>query len=362
IETVSEGLERYDITGSARPIERFVDHLSNWYVRRSRRRFWKSEADEDKVAAYQTLYECLVTLCRLLAPFTPFVADAMYANLVLNADPEAPDSVHLADYPEANLDETDAQLVEDMDLAMRVVSLGHSARNQAGAKVRQPLGRVVVKPRQSDEAASLQRLADQILDELNVKQIEFTDDPGSLVDYVVSAIPSLVGKRVGSLFPKVRAALAAWPAAEVAALVQNGQPVELTVEGETVTLAPEELQVQSRAKEGYAAVEEGGYLVALDRTLTEELIQEGRAREVVRRIQTLRKEANFRIEDRIQTTWQGGPLAEALFAAWGGYIQRETLTERLQSGAPPAGSAQATFDLDGEGLTVAVVCSAAHNG
>ncbi|MGQ9584118.1 MAG: isoleucine--tRNA ligase [Anaerolineae bacterium] len=352
---VTEALENYDITGAARPIEKFVDNLSNWYVRRSRRRFWKSEADADKAAAYQTLYECLVTLCKLLAPFTPFVADAMYQNLVLSVYPDAPDSVHLTDFPLANKEECDPQLIADTQLAMRVVGLGRSARNQAGIKVRQPLARVWVKPRSPEDGQSLVRLKDQILDELNVKDMELADDATTLVEYRVSAVPSLVGRRLGALFPKARAALAALSPSEVAARVGTGEPVELTVEGQKVRLTPEEVQVEMHPREGFAVAEEAGCLVALDTRLTDELIQEGRAREVVRQIQTLRKEAGFRIEDRIVTYWQGGPLSTQLFARWGNYIQRETLTETLAPQPPPLGSTRTCLQLDGEALTLAVL-------
>ncbi|MBC7225079.1 MAG: class I tRNA ligase family protein, partial [Anaerolineae bacterium] len=355
VQRTTEAMDRYDLTGAARPIEKFVDNLSNWYVRRSRRRFWKSEADQDKASAYQTLYECLVTLVKLLAPFTPFIADAIYGNLVCSVYPDAPDSVHLTDYPEPNLAECDRDLIEEIQLVMRVVGLGRSARNQAGIKVRQPLSRVLVRVRDEAEKRSLERHADQILDELNVKALELVDDPSQLVTYQVSAVPSLVGKRLGPLFPKVREALAQMDQAKVAAQVQAGKPVTVQVDGQEVALQPEELQVRTSPREGLAVVEEAGYLVALDTRLTDALLQEGRARDVVRRIQTLRKDAGFRIEDRIVTYWQGGPVARDVFAAWGDYIARETLSVALEEGEAPEGSAVARLDLAGEEVTLAVV-------
>jgi len=355
VQRTTEALDHYDLTGAARPIEKFVDNLSNWYVRRSRRRFWKSEADEDKAAAYQTLYECLVTLVKLLAPFTPFVTDAIYRNLVCSVYPDAPDSVHLTDYPEANLAECDRDLIDEIQLVMRVVGLGRSARNQAGIKVRQPLSQVLIKVRDAAEKRSLERHADQVLDELNVKAMALVDRPTDLVEYHVSAVPSLVGKRLGPLFPKVREALARLDPAEVAARVQAGEPLTLQVDGQDVVLQPEELQVRVTPREGLAVVEEAGYLVALDTRLTEELLLEGHARDVVRRIQTLRKDAGFRIEDRIATYWQGGPTAQRVFAAWGDYIARETLSVSLLEAEPPAESAQATLNLGSEPLTLGLV-------
>lgn len=355
VQRTTEAMDRYDLTGAARPVEKFVDNLSNWYVRRSRRRFWKSEADQDKASAYQTLYECLVTLVKLLAPFTPFIADAIYGNLVCSVYPDAPDSVHLTDYPEPNLAECDRELIAEIQLVMRVVGLGRSARNQAGIKVRQPLSRVLVKVRDEAEKRSLERHTDQILDELNVKALELVDDPSQLVAYQVSPVPPLVGRRLGPLFPKVREALAQMDQARVAAQVQAGEPVTVVVDGEEITLQPEELQVRTSPQEGLTVVEEAGYLVALDTHLTDALLQEGRARDVVRRIQTLRKDAGFRIEDRIVTYWQGGPVAREVFATWGEYIARETLSIALEEGEAPEGSAVATLNLAGEDATLAIV-------
>ena len=355
VQRVTDALDNYDVTGAARPVERFVEDLSNWYVRRSRRRFWKGEEDEDKAAAYSTLYECLTTLARLLAPFMPFIAEEMYQNLVRSVDAAAPESVHLCEYPQANEALIDEQLVEDMQLVMRLVSLGHGARNQAVIKLRQPLAQALFKVRSADEAQSLRRLRDQVLDELNVKELVILQDEGQVVDYHVSPVAHLLGKKYGAFFPNIRAALANLDAAELAQRLRSGEDITLQVEGQTVELLPEELEVRSEAREGYAAAEEAGYLAAVSTTLDEGLIQEGLARELVRRIQIMRKEAGFRIEDRIITYYQASPALREVLEALGQYIKGETLSTELVEAEPPAAARAQTFEIEGEEITLGLI-------
>jgi len=264
---VTAAMDSYDVTGAARPFQRFVDDLSNWYVRRSHRRFWKGEEDEDKAAAYSTLYECLTSLAKLLAPFMPFMAEEMYQNLVRSVDATAPESVHLCDYPQADEALVDEEMMEDTRLVMRLVSLGHGARNRAGIKLRQPLAKALFKVRSESEAESVRRLADQVLDELNVKELVILEDAGQVVDYRASPVSRLLGKKYGALFPKIRAALAKLDRAELARRVQAGESIALEVEEQTVNLLPEELEVRTEAKEGYAVAEEVGYLAAISTTL-----------------------------------------------------------------------------------------------
>jgi isoleucyl-tRNA synthetase len=355
VQRVTDALESYDVTGAARPFQRFVDDLSNWYVRRSRRRFWKGEEDEDKAAAYSTLYECLTTLAKLLAPFMPFIAEEMYQNLVRSADATAPESVHLCDYPQAREALVDEELVEDTRLVMRLVSLGHGARNRAGIKLRQPLAQALFQVRSESEAESLHRLADQVLDELNVKELVLLEDAGQVVDYHVTPVSRLLGSKYGALFPRIRAALAKLDRAELARHVQAGESVALEIEGQIVDLLPEELEVRTEAKEGYAVAEEAGYLAAVSTTLDEDLIQEGLARELVRRIQTMRKEAGFRIEDRITTYYQAGPTLWEVMETLGQYIKGETLSTKLIEGEPPAEAHAQTFEIEGEEITLGLV-------
>ncbi len=356
VKRVDEGLAAYDVTGAARPITAFVDDLSNWYVRRSRRRFWRSEEDRDKVAAYLTLWQCLTTLAKLLAPFTPFIAEELYQNLVRSVEADAPESVHLCDFPVADEAAVDEELVADTRLVQRVVSLGHAARNRAGIKVRQPLARVVVRPRHEAEVDSLRRLSDQILDELNVKTLNFVAEAAEVVDYHIRPQPAVLGKKYGARFPHIRAAVAGMDQAELARRFAAGETVEVTLDdGTTVSLAADEVDVQVTPKGGYAAAEEAGYLVAITTELTDELVQEGLARELVRRIQTMRKDAGFRIEDTIVTYYQASPALKAVLDDFGEYIKGETLSTELVEAEPPAGAYRQQLTVDGEEITLGLV-------
>lgn len=354
IRQVDDGLAHYDMTGSARAIQAFVEDLSNWYVRRSRRRFWKSEADQDKAAAHHTLYQCLVTLSQLLAPFQPFTAEEMYQNLVRSWDASAPESVHLCDYPVADEMAIDQEIMDETRLVMRVAAIGHAARNQARIKVRQPLSVAMVKPRSASEEGPLQRLADQIRDELNVKEVRVTADESDLIEYTVSPIPSQVGKKYKALFPAVRATLAQQNAAAVAATLRSGKPFHLDVQGQEVTLEPSDVEVKASARPGFALAQEAGYMVAISTEISEELRQEGLAREIVRRIQTMRKDANLNISDTITTTYQASDELAAVIESWRTYIQQETLSTRLLAQPASATAYVQTHDLDGETLTLGI--------
>ncbi len=352
--TVTDALDHYDVTGAARPIASFVDDLSNWYVRRSRRRFWKSGDDADKQSAYATLYECLVTVTKLLAPFMPFTADAMYRNLVGSVDGGAPESVHLAAWPQVSPGRVDEQLVSDTRLVMKLVSLGHAARNNAKVKVRQPLAKVAVTFKSNEEAAAVERLREPLLDELNVKGFERLQDAADVAQVSLNLFPQQLGKKFGSKFPALRAAVAQLDQAQLARELQAGKPVKVNVNGEELLIAPGEADVKVAPKAGWAVATDGGYTVAVSTDLTTELAQEGLARDIVRRVQDLRKKADFRIEDRITTYYKAeGRLAEA-FAAWADYIKTETLSEELTNADAPHGLVTDKATIDGEPLTLAV--------
>ena len=288
IADVDSALENYDPTGAGRKIETFVDGLSNWYVRRSRRRFWKSESDADKLAAYSTLYQCLVTLAKLLSPFTPFLAEELYQNLVRSAFPEAPDSVHLTDFPVANKSKVDEQLSNDTRLAMKVSSLGRAARSQAGIKVRQPLVRVLVKADTKRDEEGLERLSPQVLEELNVKSIEFAD-------------------------------------------------------------SEEELN-----KSNLTVTSEGGIMVAMDCDVTPELAAEGLAREIVHRLQNMRRSAGFDIADHIITYYDGDTYVKQVMADWADYIKQETLSRELVKGVPEEDTFTESYKLSGHEIRLGV--------
>ena len=359
-QAVDQDLAQYEMTRPARALQQFVEDLSNWYVRRSRRRFWKSEADQDKAAAHHTLFECLVTLCKLLAPFQPFMAEEIYQNLVRSWDQNAPQSVHFCDYPQGSAALVDEQLMLETRAVMRAVSLGHAARNQAGIKVRQPLQMAVVKARSKEEGEGLQRLLGQIRDELNVHDVEIIQDESRVVEYRLSAIPSQVGKKYKALFPAIRKALDALGPQKVldaVAALRRGEGLSFTVQNQPVDLAPEDVQITSVPADGFAVAEDGGVLVALQTTITEELSLEGLAREVVRRIQTMRKDADFRIEESITTYYQASANLAEVFRIWGDYIKQETLSTRLLDSEPPDGAYVESHDLDGEPIALGIVLS-----
>ncbi len=303
---VDRCMENYDPTNAGRRIQEFVDRLSNWYVRRSRRRFWRSEeGDADKLSGYITLHTCLVTVAKLMAPLAPFVAEELYQNLVCSVDPDAPDSVHLADFPVADESLVDGDLMEATRLAMRISSMGRAARSKSGLKVRQPLASAAIRTRTPSERAFVEQVRPQIIDELNIKDIELLDDDSALFRQ---------------------------------ALEQAGGEAEATV---TVG--------------HYTASLEAGYLVAVNGEITPELAEEGLARELVHRIQGLRRAANFEVTDHIET-WYDGPeeLAAVMRGNFAAYISEETLSDLVAAGPPPDGSKSETAKIEGQEITLAV--------
>ncbi len=355
-------LDECDAASATRSTEAFVDDLSNWYVRRSRRRFWKSEQDEDKNMAYWTLYRCLVTLIKLLAPFIPFVTEEMYGNLVGSVDADAPESVHHCDFPAADETLADKKLIDDMGLAIKVASLGRSARGLAGIKLRQPLALAVVAGPFAGQEQPMGPLADLVVDELNVKELRFTADPTELVSYVLKPDPSLLGPKYGPLLPSVQRAVAALNATEAARRLQAGGAISVTVDGETIELLADEVLVEKRPHEGYAVSQEGDYTVAVSVTLTEELVQEGLARELVRRIQNLRKDAGFRIEDKIVTYYEGSAELAKVMREHEGYIGQETLSVEMVQGEAPQDAHSGEFKISGRDIALHLLRIASEGG
>ncbi|MFL7869964.1 MAG: DUF5915 domain-containing protein, partial [Anaerolineales bacterium] len=350
---VTENFINSDAYSATLALESLMDDLSNWYVRRSRRRFWKSEQDNDKDTAYATLWHVLVKMSRTLAPVIPFVTEVMYQNLVRSVFEHAYESVHHTDWPLVDQSAIDEDLVYQMDLARRVASLGLSARSNAGLKVRQPLAKVLAHV--SEGSAELSdELVEIVADELNVKGLEFVADAGALVSYKVLPNNKLLGPKFGADFPKVRAALAALDPTEVADRVAEEAPVNLEVAGKTVSLSPEEVLVSTEGAEGMAVAADKLVTVAIDTILTPELKAEGLAREIVRRIQAQRKNADFSIEDRITTWYSAEDELAAVFSTWGDYIQAETLTTELVAGQPPAQAFIETHKVEGQQFTIGI--------
>ncbi|MBN1486356.1 MAG: isoleucine--tRNA ligase [Anaerolineae bacterium] len=360
IEQVTAGMESYIPLRISQPVEAFLDDLSNWYVRRSRRRFWAARgesatSDADKEAAYQTLYVVMVTLAKLLAPTMPFMTEIMYQNLVCTVDESAPESVHHCLWPEAvSLNAEEQMLVASMGAVRQAATLGHSVRATANMKVRQPLARALIAtdPRRRE---GLSQLLDLLADELNVKEIDFVAEEGELVEYKLLPQNRVLGPKFGKQFPLVRKALNEVDAAQAVAKLNAGENLNLTLQdGTEVVLASDEVLVQTHAREGYGVAGEGGLVVALDTALTPELEQEGLAREIVRRVQELRKQADYNLTDRIRVQYNTmGTLAEAI-TAFHEAIATEVLAGSLEWVAEPAGDQVLEDNVDGNVVVLAV--------
>ena len=324
-ETATDALEAYDARGAGEAIESFVDQLSNWYVRRNRRRFWKAAAGDDKQAAYLTLYECLHVVHRLMAPLMPFLCEEIYQNLVRSVDADAPLSVHMADWPEVEAAKQNPALIEQFDVVQRVVGLGRSARNDTRLRVRQPLKRLLVRVPDAAAGEAVKRHRQQILEELNVKSLELVAGDAELVSYRLKPNLPRIGKRYGKRIPAIRSALAEADAGKIASLAAAGEGFELAVGGESIRFEAEDVLVESVAAEGYACAEEGGYLVGLDTRLDDALRQEGLARELVRAVQEARKQAGLEVSDRIVLRVTGSDAVEAAVAGHREFLMDETL-------------------------------------
>ena len=326
VANATDALEAYDVFTAGRAIESFVDQLSNWYVRRNRRRFWKAAAGPDKQAAYLTLYECLHAVNRLMAPIMPFISETVHQNLVRGVDEAAPPSVHMSEWPVPDPAARNDALIAEIDVVQRVVGLGRAARNSSGVRVRQPLSRLLVRTPDEGTAAFVVRHEAQILEELNVKGVEILAPDAELVSYRIKPNLPRIGKRFGKRVPAVRDALAEADGGAIAVSVAAGRSFKVAVAGETVTFEPEDVLVESASAVGYSSAEEGGYLVGLDTSLTEALEREGLARELVRTVQEARKQEGLDVSDRIILRIDGTPEVAAALDAHRDYVMEETLT------------------------------------
>ena len=359
VEAVAERLEKYEPNQATAAVSKFVDDLSNWYLRRCRRRFWAKSGvskagDVDKHAAYSTLYQTLVTLAKLLAPFVPFVTEAMHQNLVRTLDKDAPESVHHCDWPEADAKLLDERLNMQMALVMRVVSLGHAARNQSNVKVRQPLAEASFAVGAAEEREIVEAFAGLIQEELNVKTVRLLDAASEIVEYQLHPLPRQLGQKYGARFPKLKNAIMNLDATEAAESLLSGKPIEVELGGKKLKVLPEEVEVRFEAQEGFAAAAEGGYVAGLDTTLTPDLISEGLMREFVRRVQAMRKDADLMVDDRIEVAFHASErLAEAI-AEHEEFVMAEILATDMQESEKPIGKHEATHTFDEETLIVAI--------
>jgi isoleucyl-tRNA synthetase len=355
VRDVTAAYENYDATNATRPIADFVDSLSNWYLRLSRRRFWRSEADADKEAAYYTLYTALTTIAKLLAPAMPFIADELYQNLVRSGDANAAESVHLASWAELDESLIDETLNNEMAAVMKLVSLGHAARQKSELKVRQPLAEVAFFVGNADERHAAETYADLIKSELNVKAVRLLDASSEAVAYSVKPYPKQLGQKYQSKFPLVRKAIMAVDAEEAAKCFLTDGKLQVTVDGETLDILADEVEVQADAKEGYAVASDGAYLAALVTELTPELIAEGLAREFVRRVQDMRKAADFDVSDRIKVFVTASDEIRAAVDVHREYISGETLSVEINFAEAPADAVNAEQKFGSEVAKVSIL-------
>ena len=360
VRDVTADLEAFDAYTVSRRVNDFIEQLSTWYVRRGRRRYWKSGQDRDTLSAYVTLYEVLTTLTRTIAPVMPFLTEEVYQNLVRGVDGNAPESVHHTEWPRYNASLIDEDLLAHMALTQRIVSLGRAARSTSKIKVRQPLPEMLVHVKTADEQAGLERLQEHILSELNVKAIRFVGPEEELVTYELKPRFKLLGPKYGRQVKAIAAALSQSDAQAGARLVAQGLPVAVSVDGQQIDLLPEEVDVQARERADYSVATEEGYLVALHTEISPDLEREGMARELIHHVQNLRRAANFDLSDRI-VTYVGVTDGEAdqanvaaMLSAHSEAVAQETLSLRVEPSAAPDEAHQEVVDLNGTRVRLGV--------
>ncbi|MBS6734586.1 MAG: isoleucine--tRNA ligase [Clostridiales bacterium] len=327
VTAVDTNLENYRIPDAARALQEFVDDMSNWYVRRSRERFWAKGMEQDKINAYMTLYTALVTVAKAAAPMIPFMTEDIYQNLVRNLDPGAPESIHLCDFPKANEAWTDKELEADMDHLLEAVVMGRACRNTAGIKNRQPIAKMFVKAPWNLSGF----YTDIIADELNVKSVEFTDDIESFISYTFKPQLKTVGPKYGKLLNGIRQALTQLDGNRAMAQLKASGELKLDINGSEVVLSEGDLLIDTAQMEGYVTESDNDIAVVLDTNLTPELVEEGFVREIVSKIQTMRKEAGFEVTDKIRVYVKDNKTIQNIMETHAGEIRSEVLAEEIVS-------------------------------
>ena len=324
VKDVEAMLDSYQITQAALDIEEFTDELSNWYVRRNRGRYWTQDLTDDKIGAYVTLYKVLTTVIKVAAPFVPFITENIYQNLVVGLDKNAEESIHLCKWPEVDEKAIDKELEKEMDLAYTIVKLGRSARNGANIKNRQPLSKMLVS------TDSLPRYYDDIItDELNIKEVEFGADLSTHVNFEIKPNLPVLGKAYGKLIPAIRKEIAARNQMELAQTIQNGGVVVINIDGNEIELNKENLLVTMQGLEGYAFAGEGSIGVVLDTNITDELREEGHVREMISKIQNMRKDKGFEVADKIKLYVADNDMLLDIVKKYAEVIKKETLTQEI---------------------------------
>ncbi len=347
VKEVDNKLDSYDITNAALKIESFTDELSNWYVRRNRERFWSENLTDDKIGAYVTLYTVLVTLSKVAAPFVPFMTEEIYQNLVVNLDKNAPESVHLCTWPKVDEGLIDGKLEEQMDLAYKIVKLGRSARNLSNIKNRQPLSEMLIS------VDTLPKYyADIVKEELNVKQVELGAEMSQYVDFEIKPNLPVLGKEYGKLIPKIKEEIAKKNQMDLANKVKNGKVETILIDDTEINLDSNNLLITMQGKEGFAFSGEGEIGVVLDTHITKELKEEGYIREILSKVQNMRKDKGFEVLDNINLYVCGNEMLEKLIKENEELIKHDTLTVNIKYGEKTSDSIE--MNINGENLNIDV--------
>ena len=346
VKTVDELMTDYKVTESARAIQDFTDELSNWYVRRSRDRFWANGMEQDKINAYMTLYTCLVTLAKVCAPFVPFMTEEIYQNLVTNLDKTAPESIHLCDFPVANEDYIDEKLEENMETVLKIVTLGRACRNVSGMKNRQVLSKAYVESKKKLD----ENYYYIIKEELNVKELEFVDDASSFVSYNVKPNLKTVGPKFGAILPKINQMLRMGDGTAYVRELKENSKVVLEIGEAKVELLEEDLLIETTKSEKYISMQEDDMIVVLNIELTPELIEEGFVRELISKIQNLRKESGFEVQNHIEIYYSGNDKLAEIIERNKNEIADDTLADKIE-----AGVGENELDINGEKVMIKLV-------
>ena len=347
VKTVDDYLNEYKITEATRAMNEFVDELSNWYVRRSRSRFWASELTDDKVCAYMTLYTVLVEFAKVSAPFIPFMTEEIYQNLVRSVDENALESIHMCDFPKYDEKYNFAEIEQEMDAIRKVVILGRAARNEANIKNRQPLSKLFI---QTDNKINADYV-NIILEELNIKDVELTKDASGFISYNFKPQMRTMGPKYGKLMRPIFDEIAKMDGAEVMETLNSDKPICLNVQGTDVEVFKDDVLIDTQQKDGFVSASDAGFTVVLDTNLTDELIEEGFVREIISKIQTMRKDSGFEVTDRISVVFGGSEKIAKIFAANDAEIKSQTLADSIDAGDAKDGK---NWNVNGEKVDIAI--------
>jgi isoleucyl-tRNA synthetase len=353
IKKVDSSLEKYELTEPARALDAFVDDLSNWYLRRSRKRYWASDLTDDKISAYKTLHHALVTVAKLAAPFVPFITEQIYQNLVVNLNKSAPSSIHLTDFPVADENAVDTILESQMSVVIDIVVQGRSAREIANIKIRQPIREMLISISRNEKITIDAPILDVIKDELNVKTIKFIENAAEYTSCKFKPQLRTLGPRYGKLVPKITEALNAAPNAAMDALKAGLFTTE--IDGTKIELTMDDVLIETIQVEGYSAASEKGVTVVLDIQLTPELIEEGNMRELISKWQNMRREAGFEVTDQIKAGFGKCKSLSDVISRNAAVISTEILASEISQTAPPQGSYAKEWNVNGENIELWVV-------